>query len=137
MFDINKFKQTNKPLSQRYEKHLQKLKDLNFITSYIEGTVSGAIANINDGVNSFIIYGAPQSGKTEMMIALTARLLDLGHKIVVILLNDNVGLLEQNLRRFAESDIDPDPKNFKEILDDIIEIKDYQWIIFCKKMQRI
>lgn len=132
MFDINKFK-TNKPLSQRYEKHLQKLKDSNFITSYIEDAVSGAITNLNDGVKSFIIYGAPQSGKTEMMIALTARLLDLGHKIVIILLNDNVGLLEQNLRRFAKSDIDPDPKNFKEILDDNYEIKDYEWIIFCKK----
>ena len=53
----------------------------------------------------------------------------------MILLNDNVGLLEQNLRRFAKADIDPDPKIFKEILDDIIEIKDYQWIIFCKKNQ--
>ncbi len=132
MFDINKFK-ANRSFSQRYEKHLQKLRDSSFITSYIEETVSGAIKNLKEDVKSFIIYGAPQSGKTEMMIALTARLLDLGHKIIIILLNDNVGLLEQNLRRFAKSGIDPDPKNFKEILDDIMEIKDYDWIIFCKK----
>jgi superfamily II DNA or RNA helicase len=134
MFDINKFK-TNTPITHRYEKHLQKLKDKdsNFITSYIEETVSRAIANLSEGVKSFIIYGAPQSGKTEMMIALTAKLLDLGHKIIIILLNDNVGLLEQNLRRFAKADIDPDPKIFKEILDDSYEIKDHEWIIFCKK----
>lgn len=132
MFDINKFK-NYKPLSQRYEKRLQQLKDANFITSYIEETVNNAVINLNDGIKSFIIYGAPQSGKTEMMIALTVKLLDLNHKIVIVLLNDNVGLLEQNLRRFATSDIDPDPKNFKEILDDIIVIKDYEWVIFCKK----
>lgn len=132
MFDICKFK-NDKPLSERYDKRLQKLKGANITTSYIEETVSNAVRNLNDGIKSFIIYGAPQSGKTEMMIALTAKLLDLNHKIVIILLNDNVGLLEQNLRRFAKADIDPDPKNFKEILDDIIEIKDYEWIIFCKK----
>ena len=132
MFDINKYI-ADKPLSRRYDKRLQKLKDKNFDTSCIEEAVKGAIANLDDGVKSFIIYGAPQSGKTEMMIALTERLLDLNHKIVIILLNDNVGLLEQNLRRFAKSDIDPDPKNFKEILDDIIEINNYEWIIFCKK----
>lgn len=132
MFDISKFK-NGKPLSQRYERRLQKLQSLNLNTSHIETTVDNAIMNLNDNIKSFIIYGDPQSGKTEMMIALTAKLLDLNHKIVIILLNDNVGLLEQNLRRFAQADIDPDPKNFKEILDDIIEIKDYEWIIFCKK----
>lgn len=132
MFDINKFK-NGKPLSQRYEKRLHELNNVHLDTSYIEETVNNAVVNLNENINSFIIYGAPQSGKTEMMIALTAKLLDLNHKIIVILLNDNVGLLEQNLRRFAKADIDPDPKNFKEILDDIIEIKDYEWVIFCKK----
>lgn len=132
MFDISKFI-NDKPLSQRYDKRIQQLKDANYVTSHIEETVNNAVKNLNDSIKSFIIYGAPQSGKTEMMIALTAKLLDLNHKIVVVLLNDNVGLLEQNLRRFANSNIDPDPKNFKEILDDIIEIKDYEWVIFCKK----
>jgi len=132
MFDISKFIK-DKPLSHRYEKRLQKLKSSNLNTSFIEETVNNAVMNLNDSIKSFIIYGAPQSGKTEMMIALTAKLLDLNHKIVIILLNDNVGLLEQNLRRFAKANIDPDPKNFKEILDAIIEIKDYEWIVFCKK----
>ncbi len=129
MFDINNFK-TKKQYSKRYEKRLEKL---DFNTACIEEAVIGAVTNLNNAVKSFIIYGEPQSGKTEMMIALTAKLLDLGHKIVIILLNDNVGLLEQNLRRFAKSELDPDPKNFKEILDDIMEINDYEWIIFCKK----
>ncbi len=132
MFDINKFR-TDKPLSQRYDMQMQRLKGKNFDTSFIEKAVNGAVNNLRNNVRSFIIYGDPQSGKTEMMIGLTAKLLDLGSKIIIILLNDNVGLLEQNLRRFALSGIDPDPKNFKEVLDDIIEIKDYEWIIFCKK----
>jgi len=134
MFDIDRFK-TQKSAPIRYEKQLQRLKNENINTIHIETTVAGAIENLNTDIKSFIIYGDPQSGKTEMMIALTAKLLDFGHKIIMVLLNDNVGLLEQNLRRFANADIDPDPKIFKEILDDIIEIKDYQWIIFCKKNQ--
>ena len=40
--------------------------------------VDSAVANIEDDQKSFVIYGEPQSGKTEMMIALTAKLLDLG-----------------------------------------------------------
>ncbi len=132
MFDISKFV-NKKTLSERYTKRLQKLMHANIDTRYIEDTIKNVVANLDDNIKSFIIYGDPQSGKTEMMIALTAKLLDLNHKLVIILLNDNVGLLEQNLRRFAKADIDPDPKNFKEILDPIIEIKDYEWIIFCKK----
>lgn len=132
MFDIGNFI-NNEARSQRYVKRLEKLKELNIDTRFIEGTIEKAITNLKDNIRSFIIYGDPQSGKTEMMIALTARLLDLNHKIIIVLLNDNVGLLEQNLRRFAKADIDPDPKNFKEILDPIIEIKNYEWVIFCKK----
>jgi len=44
-----------------------------------------------------VIYGEPQSGKTEMMICLTARLIDIGANLVIHLLNDSVQLLEQNL----------------------------------------
>ena len=131
-FDITKFKNLEQK-SDRYEKQISRIKGDGKDTVCIEGAIKEVAKNLDQNVNSFIIYGDPQSGKTEMMIALTAKLLDRGNKIIVILLNDNVGLLEQNLRRFSKSGLDPDPKNYKEILDDVYQIKDYEWIIFCKK----
>jgi hypothetical protein len=56
----------------------------------------------------------PQSGKTEMMICLTAKLLDIGHKIVIHLLNDSVQLLGQNLGRFQRSGLAPAAKNSRK-----------------------
>ncbi len=131
MFDISKFKNLKKT-SNRYEERLRKLKSY-IDTKYIEKTISDSLINLEQGINSFIIYGDPQSGKTEMMIALTAKLLDEGHKIVIILLNDNVELLKQNLNRFARSGISPTPKNFTEIIDPNVKIGDKEWIIFSKK----
>ncbi len=93
-----------------------------------------AADNIRQGLTrSFVIYGEPQSGKTEMMIALTARLLDDGHKIIVHLLNDSVQLLEQNLDRFQRSGLAPSPCNFTDILDPTIKIGEEERVIFCKK----
>ena len=131
-FDINKFKNLESK-SDQYERHISSIQGSGKDISPIEKAVKEAENNLDQGINSFIIYGDPQSGKTEMMIALTAKLLDKGHKIIIILINDNVGLLEQNLRRFSKSGLDPDPKNYKEILDDVYQIKDYKWVIFCKK----
>ena len=48
--------------------------------------------------NSFVIYGEPQSGKTELMIALTCKLLDCGFKTIFIVVNDNTELENQNLK---------------------------------------
>ena len=133
-FDLNKFKNIQQE-ADRYEKRLNRLKRDGLETTSIEKVVKEAGENLSKKVNSFIIYGDPQSGKTEMMIALTAKLLDEEHKIVIVLLNDHVGLLEQNLRRFSNSGLDPDPKNYKEIMDEVYKIKDYEWVIFCKKNQ--
>lgn len=102
-------------------------------TQNIKCTIDGAIGNLNNDIKSFVICGDPQSGKTEMMIGLTAKLLDKGYKIVVVLLNDNIELLSQNLDRFARAGLDPTPRNFSEILDPNIEITGKNWIIFCKK----
>src|SRR4051794_11552233 len=102
----------------RYERRIRHLQAQGFYTESIEATVNSAIANIAaQGARSFVIYGEPQSGKTEMMIALTARLLDEGAKVVIILMNDSVQLLEQNLERFLRSGLDPAPKKFNELLD--------------------
>ena len=51
----------------RYERRINYLQTHGFYTDSIETTVSGALKNIEEGVRSFVIYGEPQSGKTEMM----------------------------------------------------------------------
>src|SRR5689334_2865366 len=96
-FDINQFK-TITHQTDRYPKHLKKLQAKGIVTSCLEKAVTGAVDNLHQGqTRAFVIYGEPQSGKTEMMIALTARLLDDGAKIIIHLLNDSLQLLEQNL----------------------------------------
>lgn len=117
----------------RYNRRMAHLSGQGMYTESIESVVEESIKNVNEGVKSFVIYGEPQSGKTEMMIALTAKLLDEGYKIVIVLLNDSVQLLTQNLQRFHKSKIDPAPKKFTEILPPNIDIGDKEWIIFSKK----
>ena len=132
MFDINQLKAKPR-INARYRRQLDRTLEKNGYTENIEKAIEESISNIQKNVRSFVIYGEPQSGKTEMMISLTARLLDEGFKIVIVLLNDSVQLLNQNLERFSRSGIDPAPKNFSEILDPVVNIKNGEWIIFSKK----
>lgn len=134
-FDINEFKERSLSSKDfRYEKRVKELKDSGLYTKSIEDAVQGALENIQKHrTRSFVIYGEPQSGKTGMMIALTAKLLDEGHRIIVILLNDSVQLLDQNLERFLKSGLDPAPKKFSDILDPAVEIGESKWVIFSKK----
>src|SRR3989338_4686746 len=99
MFDINELKNKSGKHA-RYRRQLERIMAKNSYTQNIEQAVEGAMKNIKEQCRSFIIYGEPQSGKTEMMIALTSRLLAEGFKIVIVLLNDSVQLLTQNLDRF-------------------------------------
>jgi KaiC/GvpD/RAD55 family RecA-like ATPase len=122
--------------NDRYNKQLERITAKSGHIQNIEETVSCAIENIESGCKSFVIYGEPQSGKTEMMIALTAKLLDYGKKIIIILLNDNVQLLNQNLDRFKRSQIDPTPKIYSDIINQAINIKNSERIIFSKKNSR-
>jgi len=131
-FDLKKFKNIEQK-EGRYTKQLSRMRQCSLDIKNIDDTVKRALDNLNNDIKSFVIYGDPQSGKTEMMIGLTAKLLDKGYSIVVVLLNDNVELLKQNLNRFARSGIDPTPRNFSEILDPGIKIEEKDWIIFCKK----
>lgn len=119
--------------NNRYERRLAKLALKGQEVDRIKTVVDNAISNIENGQKSFVIYGEPQSGKTEMMIALTAKLLDVGFKIVIALLNDSVQLLGQNLERFQRSGISPSPKKFSEVLPPEVLIGEHQWVIFCKK----
>jgi len=117
----------------RYDRQIKRIIAAGKTSQCIEKAVNDALKNIHDRCHSFVIYGEPQSGKTEMMIALTAKLLDDGHKVIIVLLNDSVQLLSQNLERFRRSGIDPAPKNFSELLDPTIKIGQSEWIVFCKK----
>lgn len=132
MFDLNNLT----PVRDKHARYLRRIRHLEskgMSAESIKIATEESIKNISNGLKSFVIYGEPQSGKTEMMIALTARLLDEGHKIIILLLNDNVSLLNQNLERFKRSGIDPAPSNFTEVLDPDVKIGDNEWVIFCKK----
>jgi hypothetical protein len=131
---IDELKNKNKhKRKNRYQAQLNRLHGLGYSTKHIEKTVTESIENISNGARSFAIYGEPQSGKTEMMIALTARLLDEGHQIIIHLVNDNVELKDQNLNRLTSSKITPSPKDFTEVVPPQVNIGKKQWIIFCKK----
>jgi hypothetical protein len=132
MLDILEFLNESN-IKSRYQKQLNRLSKEGKSIERFEKVVSKAIENINNNIRSFCIYGDPQSGKTEMMIILTAKLLDEGKKMIIVLLNDNVELLKQNLKRFSKSGLDPTPKNYREIIDPNINISDQEWVIFCKK----
>jgi hypothetical protein len=133
-FDINDYKNLNSLQTGQYQRRKEQLKAKRIQTSCIEEAVEEASTNLSKHeTRSFVIYGEPQSGKTEMMIALTARLMDEGYKIVVHLLNDNVSLLDQNLKRFKSSGLAPAPVNFKDIIDRSVTIDNRPFVIFCKK----
>jgi hypothetical protein len=132
MFNINDFER----IESRYAFQIERITAEGKDTSSIENTVNKCIENIKSNNRSFVIYGEPQSGKTEMMICLTAKLLDEHHKIIIVLLNDNLELLDQNIKRFTISNINPSPKKYSEVLDPEVTIGDNNWIIFSKKNSR-
>ncbi|SMG44522.1 Z1 domain-containing protein [Agreia pratensis] len=137
-FDINDFLGAEIEHSKvgRLARQYGRITDKGQSTESIKSAVDAAIENIQvHRARSFVIYGEPQSGKTEMMIALTAALLDVGKRIIIVLTNDSVQLLEQNITRFQHSGLDPAPKNFSEILDPAVKITGRDWVIFSKKNQ--
>ncbi len=135
-FDPSRFKTAARPHNQ-YHLQLERLKREGKQVDCIVEAVQGALATLSaDARSAFVIYGEPQSGKTEMMICLTARLLDEGRLFVLHLLNDSVDLLGQNLGRFQQSGLAPAAKNFTDILDPAIQIRGRQHVVFCKKNPR-
>jgi hypothetical protein len=133
IFDIERFRKRDTG-SDQYERQLKRLTGEGKDVTSIETAVRGAMrAMQHETGRSFVIYGEPQSGKTEMMICLTAKLLDDGHNVIVHLLNDSVDLLGQNLGRFKSSGLAPAARNFSEILDPAIKLRGQKNVIFCKK----
>ena len=104
MTNINRFKNSSR--ASQYDRFIT---NYEYDSSCIESTVLSTIDNIKKGERSFVIYGEPQSGKTDMMIALTAKLVDLDYKMIVVLVQNNLTLEEQNRSRFVESGLNPKP----------------------------
>lgn len=135
-FDISKFKQ-NETSKDQYQRQLRRLREAGQSVDSVEHAVREALVSLDGtGTKSFVIYGEPQSGKTEMMICLTAKLLDEGRSFILHLLNDSVDLLGQNLGRFKTSGLAPSAQNFSEILDPAIDVDKGSHVIFCKKNAR-
>ena len=102
-FDLAKFKNGTAGNNQ-YQRQLHRITSAGHSVESIEDAVRHALTNLSvEGQKTFVIYGEPQSGKTEMMICLTARLLDEGRQFILHLMNDSVDLLGQNLGRFQAS----------------------------------
>jgi hypothetical protein len=120
-------------LTGRYQTQLKRLRASDQKTDSIEKAVKGAMGQLpKESSGSLVIYGEPQSGKTEMMICLTARLLDEGHRTIVHLLNDSVDLLGQNLARFVDAGLAPAPKNASEVSAASLA-SGQEIVLFCKK----
>lgn len=132
-FNIDRFL-SNTGASDQYERQLKRLSSAGKSVTSVEQAVRGALDSLAEkNGRSFVIYGEPQSGKTEMMICLTAKLLDTGRDMIVHLLNDSVDLLGQNLGRFKSSGLAPAARNFSEVLDPGVKLKGQKNVIFCKK----
>lgn len=132
-FDLQRFVNVHRP-SNQYDQQIARLAKEGKQVDCIEAAVIDAVRNVaSPARSSFVIYGEPQSGKTEMMICLTAKLLDEGRQFILHLLNDSVDLLGQNLGRFQKSGLAPAAKNYTDILDPNVPIAGRQHVVFCKK----
>ena len=126
-----------KPTAKKqYEKQLHRVRNNGFDTQCIEAAVTGVLHNLpTASTGSLVVYGDPQSGKTEMMICLTARLLDAGHRTIVHLMNDSVDLLVQNLTRFKLAGLAPSPRDASDLANSPL-IPGHDTVLFCKKNAR-
>lgn len=131
-FDIAKLVR-GATLPDQYGRQLARIKQEGKTTEMIEEAVKGVLDNIPKAVgNSLVIYGDPQSGKTELMICLTARLLDADYHSIIHLVTDSVDLLTQNLDRFKLAGLAPSPRNATDVAGSPIT-KGHDALLFCKK----
>ncbi len=94
--ETHRFDDWSNEYSENYPK-----RDLSLITKPVQQIMS----NINDGCRSFVVYGEPQSGKTETMIALCCKLFDEGVNTIFVLMHDIKTLQNQNFQdRFLRNE---------------------------------
>ena len=120
-------------IKDQYKKQLARLKKQGLNIDMVVQAVDQAMQKLpNASTGSLVIYGDPQSGKTEMMICLTTALLDAGHEVIVHLMNDSVDLLMQNLDRFRLAGLAPAPRNAADLANSPLTTGQ-RAILFCKK----
>ena len=119
-----------------YRQRLKTLQNRDFDTTDIEKGIDEVRAVIEGGERSFVVYGEPQSGKTEFMIALVCQLIDMGKQTIFIVKNDNTELEDQNFERFQQAaELNPAPIRDRELtyMEDSDLREGKQRIIFCRK----
>lgn len=127
----------NSQLEPCYPKRIAYLKETRgWNTALIDNGISKAVSELEHGTKSFVIYGEPQSGKTEFMIALVCKLLDMGKQTIFVVMNDNRELEEQNFDRFHRaSQMSTTPlRDYQLQAMSEPELKsEKQRVIFCRK----
>ena len=118
-----------------FNERISFLKDEGKETSQITDATNEVLDRLKKGEKSFVIYGEPQSGKTELMLALTCKVFDAGYETVFIVMNDNVSLEEQNYTRFIKCDqLEATPLKYEELKeDDSPLVPGQKHVIFCRK----
>ncbi|MDB4661358.1 hypothetical protein OAE69_01505 [Gammaproteobacteria bacterium] len=104
--------------------------------SLVKNPIQEIITNLRSGNKSFVVYGEPQSGKTEMMIALCCKLFDEGFKTIFVLMHDIKTLQKQNFQdRFAlNENFRVSPILAEEFLHTDPKTRDKRnWLIFGRK----
>lgn len=120
-------------VKDQYKRQLARVEKKGDQTDKIVDAVDGVVKNLPTAANgSLVVYGDPQSGKTEMMICLTAALLDGDYKTIIHLMNDSVDLLAQNLGRFQMAGLAPAPRNSTDLSIAPL-IPGHKAVVFCKK----
>lgn len=127
------FDKLTKGSNSKYSGQIERVRHEKGYVTAIENTVEETIKNIKDNATRLAIYGEPQSGKTEMMICLSARLLDEGHTCIIVLVNDSLDVLSQNYERFLDSNLIPTPRNLSDIAQGVDLYKAKEQIIITKK----
>jgi hypothetical protein len=130
VIDFNKL---TKGTGSKYDTQIERVRFEKGYVNAIENTIQETLKNLSDGATRLAIYGEPQSGKTEMMICLSARLLDEGHTCIIILVNDSLDVLSQNYERFLDSNLIPTPRNLSDLAQGVDLYKAKEQIIITKK----
>ena len=127
------FNKLTKGTGSKYDTQIERVRFEKGYVTAIENTVQETLKNLSDGATRLAIYGEPQSGKTEMMICLSARLFDEGHTCIIILVNDSLDVLSQNYERFVDSNLIPTPRNLSDLAQGVDLYKAKEQIIITKK----
>jgi len=121
---------------QCYPSRIQSLRRDGLETKQIEVAVERTVAVLQRGGQSFVVYGEPQSGKTEFMTALACKLADEGHETIFVVMNDNTELETQNFDRFhGAKELNPTPvRDYQVTSLDSSRLREGKTrIIFCRK----